>query len=62
MSLFLDHAVARDTAEALENIRVLIRRAKRYTTKCESRGGMDANSALHEAEVEVDRALRALRR
>lgn len=59
-TLFLDHATIALLGEGLERARVSVRRAARHTTKSESKGGMDANKALHEAEVEIDKALAAL--
>lgn len=59
-ALFIDHATAASTAEMLQRVRVCIRKARRWTTKAESRGGQEANRALHEAETDIDRALAAL--
>lgn len=57
-TLFLDHVAAAEVSAALERVRVLVRHASRYTTKCESKGGMDAHRALHEAEEEIEKALK----
>jgi hypothetical protein len=61
-SLFLDPATIHEIDESLERVRVLIRRAERWTTKAESKGGMEAHRALHDAEEEIKKAIKALAR
>jgi hypothetical protein len=48
--LFIDHAQAVGLTKQVERVRAAVRRARRYTTKAESRTGQEANVALHEAE------------
>ena len=59
-ALFLDHGVVTEVTVDLEKARVAVRRAKRYTTKAESLGGIAAHRALHEAELALDAALKKL--
>lgn len=61
LKLFLGAADVAAVERAVEHVRTLVRRAQRYTTKAESRAGQDANHALHDAEKEIERALKALR-
>lgn len=60
MSLFLDHRDVQNVREGVERVRVLVRKAKRYTTKAESRTGQEAHRALHDAEQELDKLLKRL--
>lgn len=59
-ALFVDHAAGSEIAKVIDRARSLVRRAKRCTTKAESRAGQDAHRSLHDAEHEIDRALRLL--
>lgn len=58
--LFLDHSDAASIAEEVEAVLVLVRRARRFTTKSESRLGMEADRAVHEAGERLDRLLARL--
>jgi hypothetical protein len=59
--LFIDHAQAAGLTKQVERVRASVRRARRYTTKAESRTGQEANVALHEAEQILDAVLKSLR-
>lgn len=59
-SLFVGADDVRKLAEALDAIRVRVRRARRYTTKAISTTGQRANVSLHDAERLVLAALALL--
>ena len=56
MPLFIDSKTAQAVLDALEQLRVRIRRAQRATTYLVSRAGQEANVALHEAEKIAEQA------
>lgn len=60
-ALFLDHAKIQDLEAKVEKARALVRRAERFTTKSESKTGMDAHRSLHEAENLIDQVLAILK-
>lgn len=60
-ALFLGHPQILELQEKAEKARALVRRAARYTTKSESRTGMDAHRSLHEAENLIDQVLAILK-
>lgn len=59
--LFLDHSQSTGILEHVEKARLAVRKAKRYTTKAESRHGKDAHQSLHDAEKLLDTILTMLR-
>ncbi len=58
--MFLGHSEIAALAKQLARARVAVRRAKRVTTKFESKSGQGCHRDLHEAETVLDQALRAL--
>jgi hypothetical protein len=60
-ALFLGHPQILELQEKAERARALVRRAERFTTKSESKTGMDAHRSLHEAEGLIDQVLTILK-
>lgn len=58
--MFLARADIETLARELAHARVLMRRARRYTTKVESPNGRAADGEIHDAIKTVERALRVL--
>lgn len=59
--LFLGHAELTLVFDQIEAARLAVRRARRYSTKLESRAGQQCNKDLFDAEQALDEALGKLR-
>lgn len=61
MPLFLQHDELKLLYDQIEEVRLAVRRARRYTTKLESKQGQECNRVLYDAEQGLDQALLKLR-